>query len=52
MIIPDTNVVSEPLRKDPEPRVVEWLDSQTLETLYLSAITDAETSSRNIVSTE
>ncbi|MYI90052.1 MAG: type II toxin-antitoxin system VapC family toxin [Gammaproteobacteria bacterium] len=42
MIILDTNVVSEPLRRDPEPRVVEWLDGQTLETLYLSAITVAE----------
>ena len=42
MIILDTNVVSEPLRKDPESRVVEWLDAQTLETLYLSAITVAE----------
>ena len=42
MIILDTNVVLEPLRRDPEPRVVEWLDGQTLETLYLSAITVAE----------
>lgn len=42
MIIVDTNVVSEPLRRDPEPRVVEWLDAQALETLYLSAITVAE----------
>lgn len=42
MIVVDTNVVSEPLRKVPEPRVVEWLNAQALETLYLSAITVAE----------
>lgn len=42
MILVDTNVVSEPLRKSPESRVVEWLDMQALETLYLSAITVAE----------
>ena len=28
MILVDTNVVSEPLRKAPEPRVAEWLDAQ------------------------
>ncbi|NYS61933.1 type II toxin-antitoxin system VapC family toxin [Vreelandella salicampi] len=42
MILLDTNVVSEPLRREPEPRVVEWIDAQALETLYLSAITVAE----------
>ena len=42
MILADTNVVSEPLRRAPEPRVVGWLDAQALETLYLSAITVAE----------
>ncbi len=42
MILVDTNVVSEPLRRKPEPRVTEWIDSQPLETLYLSAITVAE----------
>ena len=42
MILVDTNVVSEPLRGAPEPRVAEWLDAQALETLYLSAITVAE----------
>ena len=42
MILVDTNVVSEPLRQAPEPRVAEWLDAQALETLYLSAITVAE----------
>lgn len=42
MILLDTNVVSEPLRPAPEPRVIEWLDAQPLETLYLSAMTVAE----------
>ncbi len=42
MILVDTNVVSEPLRRIPEPRVAGWLDAQALETLYLSAITVAE----------
>ena len=42
MILLDTNVISEPLRKAPEARVVQWIDEQPLETLYLSAITVAE----------
>lgn len=42
MILIDTNVVSEPLRKAPAARVIEWIDAQPLETLYLSAITVAE----------
>ena len=42
MILIDTNVISEPLRKAPETRVVEWMDAQPLETLYLAAITVAE----------
>ena len=39
MIVLDTNVISEPLRHAPEPRVIEWIDAQPIETLYLSAIT-------------
>ena len=42
MILVDTNVLSEPLRRYPESRVADWLDAQALETLYLSAITVAE----------
>ena len=42
MILLDTNVVSEPLRPAPEARVIEWIDAQPLETLFLSAITVAE----------
>ncbi len=42
MIVLDTNVISEPLRQAPESRVIEWIDAQSVETLYLSAITVAE----------
>jgi predicted nucleic acid-binding protein len=42
MILLDTNVVSEPFRKSPSEAVVEWINAQPLETLYLSAITVAE----------
>ena len=42
MIVLDTNVISEPLRPSPENRVIEWINAQALETLYLSAITVAE----------
>lgn len=42
MILVDTNVISEPLRKTPHTGVIEWIDAQPLETLYLSAITVAE----------
>ncbi|MGQ0708761.1 MAG: type II toxin-antitoxin system VapC family toxin [Rhodoferax sp.] len=42
MILLDTNVVSEPLRHAPEACVIEWIDAQALETLYLSAMTVAE----------
>jgi toxin FitB len=42
MILLDTNVLSEPLQSKPSKKVVEWLDSQAAETLYLSAISYAE----------
>jgi toxin FitB len=42
MILLDTNVVSEPLRPVPDARVIDWIDAQPLETLFLSAITVAE----------
>lgn len=42
MILLDTNVISEPLRPTPEARVIEWIDAQPLETLFLSAVTVAE----------
>jgi len=42
MILLDTNVISETQRKLPNARVVDWIDAQALETLYLSSITVAE----------
>ncbi|MFT4192497.1 MAG: type II toxin-antitoxin system VapC family toxin [Comamonas sp.] len=42
MILLDTNVLSEPLRQRPEPRVIAWIDAQPMETLFLSAVTVAE----------
>ena len=42
MILLDTNVVSEPLRPEPNTAVIAWIDAQPLETLFLSAITVAE----------
>ena len=42
MILLDTCVVSEPLRPAPDKRVVEWIDAQALETLFLSSVTVAE----------
>ncbi len=42
MIVLDTNVLSEPLRPRPDPRVIAWLDAQVLETLHVTTITLAE----------
>lgn len=42
MIVLDTNVLSEPLKSKPEPKVVEWLDNQSAETLYITAVSRAE----------
>jgi len=42
MILLDTNVVSEPMRRDPDPRVLDWLDAQAIETLCLSTISLSE----------
>lgn len=42
MIVLDTNVISEPLKPSPDPRVVQWLDTQAVETLYLTAISYSE----------
>ncbi len=42
MIILDTNVISEPLRQQPNAHVVEWLDEQSIETLFLTSITVGE----------
>jgi toxin FitB len=42
VILVDTNVISEPWKPAPEPRVLAWIDQQAIETLYLSAITVTE----------
>ena len=42
MIILDTNVVSEPLKPTPSKAVLDWLDRQAPETLYLTAVSLAE----------
>jgi predicted nucleic acid-binding protein len=42
MILLDTNVVSEPLKLTGNVGVLTWMDAQTIETLYLSAISLAE----------
>jgi predicted nucleic acid-binding protein len=42
MIILDTNVISEPLKPQPEPAVLAWLNAQAPQTLYLTTVTLAE----------
>lgn len=42
MIVLDTNVLSEPMRPTPDRRVVDWLDEQHIDTLYLTTVTLAE----------
>ncbi len=42
MFLLDTNVISEPSAKHPEPRVMEWLAARQSDALYLSAITLGE----------
>lgn len=42
MYVLDTNVLSEPLRPNPEPRVLAWLDAQPADTLWISSLSLAE----------
>jgi predicted nucleic acid-binding protein len=42
MILLDTNVLSELMRREPDPRAVAWVDAQPGRRLYLSAVTRAE----------
>lgn len=42
MIILDTNVISEPVKKEPNAAVIQWLDEQAAETLYLTSTTLTE----------
>ncbi|HUO36525.1 MAG TPA: type II toxin-antitoxin system VapC family toxin [Mycobacterium sp.] len=42
MIVLDTNVVSELMRKAPEPRVVSWVDGFSASDVMVTAVTAAE----------
>jgi predicted nucleic acid-binding protein len=42
VILLDTNVVSEPMRLEPDRNVLGWLDAQAAESLYLSTVSLAE----------
>lgn len=42
MILLDTNVISEPWKPAPDITVLTWLDAQAIETLFISAISNAE----------
>lgn len=42
MILLDTNVLSEPLKPRPDPRVIAWLDGQANDQLRISAVTVME----------
>ena len=42
MILLDTNVISEPLKLNPDAGVLTWIDAQLVESLYLSTISLAE----------
>ncbi len=42
MIVLDTNVLSELLRPEPEPRVMTWLDEQPRASIFTSAVTQGE----------
>lgn len=39
MILLDTNVLSALMRREPEPRVIEWLDAQSAESIWTTTIT-------------
>lgn len=42
MIVLDTNVVSEPLKPKPDAAVLNWLDAQDPQTLYITTVNLAE----------
>ena len=42
MYLLDTNILSELMRKEPTPSVINWLDEQVLDNLAISSITVAE----------
>lgn len=42
MIVLDTNVLSETLRSEPSATVLDWLNAQQAQTLFISSVTVAE----------
>lgn len=42
MYLLDTNILSELMRQQPNPQVLEWLDQQDVESMAISSITIAE----------
>lgn len=42
MVILDTNVVSELIKPTPDSRVYDWLEAQPVESVFLTAVTEAE----------
>ncbi|MPY79424.1 MAG: PIN domain-containing protein [Actinophytocola sp.] len=42
MIVLDTNVISELMRSEPDPAVVDWVDELPLEAVFITAVTEAE----------
>jgi toxin FitB len=42
VIVLDTNVISEPLKSQPSLKVMDWLDDQSAETLFITAVSRAE----------
>lgn len=42
MILLDTNVISEIMRRVPDPKLAEWLRGQPISNLFTTAITEAE----------
>lgn len=42
MIILDTNVVSEIIRREPDPAVIRWVAAQSPVTVFTTAVTQAE----------
>ena len=42
MIVVDTSVVSELMRREPAPAVMTWFSTQDSAALYLTAISEAE----------
>lgn len=42
MIVLDTNVLSEPMRPGPDPRVMDWFDALDAQDIWITAIVAAE----------